>query len=242
MASASQRGESEVDERFRLLVASVKDYAIIILDPSGNIATWNAGAQRITGHTADEIIGQHCSIFYTADDVVARKAERELAAALRDGRFEEEGWRVRKDGARHWANVTITPLRNDDGVLIGYANVTQDLSARRVAEEESRRFRLLVESVKDYAIFMLDPDGRIATWNAGAERLKGYTPQEILGKHFSIFYARDDVDSGKSKVRRATAASRTKAGGSAKTDRSSGPTWSSPRSATRRACSSASRK
>ena len=197
MATTSQRGESEVEARFRLLVASLKDHAIIVLDPNGNITTWNACAQRITGHTADEVIGQHCSIFYTADDVVARKAEHELAVALRDGRYEEEGWRVRKDGTRYWANVTVTPLRNDDDVFIGYAKVTQDLSERRVAEEESRRFRLLVDSVKDYAIFILDPDGRITTWNAGAERLKGYTPQEILGRHFSTFYMQDDIDAGK---------------------------------------------
>jgi PAS domain S-box-containing protein len=180
--------EGETAERFRLLIDSVKDYAIFILDIEGHITTWNAGAERINGYAAAEITGKHFSIFYPAEVFPVEKCALELEIAAREGRFEEEGWRLRKDGSRLWANVTITALRESDGRLVGFAKVTQDLTQRRAAEEETRRFRLLVESVKDYAIFILDPGGHVSSWNPGAERIKGYTSDEILGKHFSIFY------------------------------------------------------
>jgi PAS domain S-box-containing protein len=189
--------ETEPEERFRLLVESVRDYAIFILDVGGHVTTWNAGAERINGYKAEEIIGKHFSVFYPPDDVAAGKCERELLIAEREGRLEDEGWRVRNDGARIWASVTITPLRNRQGTLIGFAKVTRDLSERRRSEEETRRFRLLVESVKDYAIFVLDPAGHVSTWNAGAERIKGYTAAEIIGRHFSTFYPPEDVAAGK---------------------------------------------
>jgi PAS domain S-box-containing protein len=194
---AEQKETGEESRRFRLLVESVKDYAIFILDPDGRVSTWNPGAERIKGYTASEIIGQHFSKFYPRADIDAGKCERELEEASREGRFEEEGWRLRKDGTRLWANVTITALRSPEGELIGFAKVTQDLTERKEAEEEARRFRLLVESVKDYAIFMLDPDGRVSSWNAGAERIKGYMAHEIIGQHFSKFYPRPDIESGK---------------------------------------------
>jgi PAS domain S-box-containing protein len=185
------------EERFRLLVGSVSDYAIFVLDPSGHVATWNVGAQRIKGYRAEEIIGKHFSIFYPPEDIAAGKTDRELEIATREGRFEEEGWRIRKDGSRMWANVTITAMHSPDGRLIGFAKVTRDLTERRRAEEETRRFRLLVESVKDYAIFILDPGGHVLTWNLGAERIKGYRADEIIGKHFSIFYPPEDIAEGK---------------------------------------------
>jgi PAS domain S-box-containing protein len=185
------------DDHYRLLVESVKDYGIFILDPGGHITTWNEGAQRIKGYSAAEIIGKHFSIFYPAEDVAAGKCERELAIALEEGRFEEEGWRLRKDGTRFWANVTITALRLEGGEHIGFAKVTRDLTERKAAEAEARRFRLLVESVRDYGIFILDPTGHVVTWNAGAERLKGYVATEIVGKHFSVFYPAADVAAGK---------------------------------------------
>jgi len=200
-ASAEQpppgRPELETAERFRLLVESVKDYAIFILDPSGHVTTWNPGAERIKGYRACDIIGKHFSIFYPPGSSVLEKCEQELEIAARDGRFEEEGWRVRKDGSRMWANVTITALRDPSGLLVGYAKVTQDLTIRRAAEEEARRFQLLVESVKDYAIFILDPSGHVSSWNAGAERIKGYTSDEIIGKHFSIFYPAESITGGR---------------------------------------------
>jgi len=183
---------SQASGLFQLLVESVRDYAIFALDPNGIILSWNAGAQRIKGYTADEAIGQHFSIFYTSADLAADKPGTELARAISDGRVEDEGWRVRKDGTQFWASVVITALRDAAGRLVGFAKVTQDLTNRRRAEEQLRvseeRLRVLLHSVKDYGIFMLDPDGRVASWNEGARRIKGYEAEEILGRHFSVFY------------------------------------------------------
>jgi PAS domain S-box-containing protein len=186
-----RRAAVEEARRFRLLVESVKDYAIFILDPQGYVSTWNAGAERIKGYQASEIIGRHFSVFYPAEDEPASLCKMELEVASREGRFEAEGWRIRKDGSRFWAKVVITALRNPEGTLVGFAKVTQDLTVRRNAEEEARRFQLLVETVKDYAIFILDRSGRVSTWNAGAERIKGYQATEIIGQHFSVFYPRE---------------------------------------------------
>jgi PAS domain S-box-containing protein len=194
-AAEPQALESEA--RFRLLVESVKDYGIFALTPEGRVDTWNEGAQRLKGYLSAEIIGQHFSVFYPPADVAAGKCDMELDVASREGRFEDEGWRVRKDGTRFWANVVITALRDKAGTLIGFAKVTRDLTDRKAAEEEARRFRLLVESVKDYGIFILTPEGRIDTWNEGAQRLKGYTSSEIIGQHFSVFYPPADVSAGK---------------------------------------------
>jgi len=185
------------DDLLRLLVSSVRDYAIFVLTTEGNVASWNAGAQLIKGYRAEEIVGRHFSLFYPPDAIARRWPEAELEHARIDGRLEDEGWRVRKDGTRFWANVVITALRDEDGRLLGYAKVTRDLTERREQEQKLReseeRFRLLVEGVKDYAIFMLDPDGRVATWNAGAEALKGYRAHEIIGTHFSAFYPADAI-------------------------------------------------
>ena len=186
------------EERFRLLVESVRDYAIFMLDPEGHVLSWNAGAERIKGYAPSEIIGQHFSRFYPpeAGDFPAH----ELRVAAAEGCFEDEGWRVRKDGSRFWANVVITALHGRDKRLIGFAKVTRDLTERRAHEEQLRhseeRFRLLVEGVSEYAIFMLDVNGNVATWNAGAARIKGYRAEEIIGQHFSRFYPQDAVESG----------------------------------------------
>ena len=158
--------------RFELLVQSVTDYAIFMLDTDGRIASWNAGARRFKGYEPDEIIGQHFSRFYTPQDQAAGIPAAALATAQQEGRFEAEGWRVRKDGTHFWANVVIDPIRDTDGRLLGFAKVTRDLTERRAADEALRkseeRFRLLVESVSDYAIYMLDPVGTITSWNMGA--------------------------------------------------------------------------
>jgi PAS domain S-box-containing protein len=187
----------ETDAFYRLLVSSVQDYAIFALDPHGYILTWNAGATRIKGYTDREIIGKHFSIFYPRELVAEGFPEFELRTAENTGRFEDEGWRIRKDGSRFWASVIITALRDQAGGLVGFGKVTRDLTERREAEEALReseeRFRLLVEGVKDYAIFMLDPSGRVTTWNQGAERIKGYRPREIIGQHFSKFYPAADI-------------------------------------------------
>jgi PAS domain S-box-containing protein len=198
---------AQSEERFRLLVESVRDYAIFMLDPTGHVTSWNLGAERIKGYKADEILGKHFSVFYPPEDIVAGTTDRVLEIAARVGRFEDEGWRVRKDGSRIWANVVITAMRSPDGTLIGFAKVTRDLTARRQAEEETRRFRILVESVKDYAIFILDPGGHVLTWNLGAERIKGYKADEILGKHFSVFYPPEDIAAGKTEHELEVAAS-----------------------------------
>jgi PAS domain S-box-containing protein len=199
--AVQSREASESAALLRLLIDSVQDYAIFILDPNGTVATWNTGAARIKGYAANEIIGRHFSAFYPEADVRAGKCEHELEVAAREGRFEDEGWRVRKDGSRLWANVVITALRDQTGTLIGFGKVTRDLTERKTAEElrrvEDQRFALLVSSVKDYALFILDPAGNVATWNAGAERIKGYTAREIIGSHFSRFYPEDDVRGGK---------------------------------------------
>ncbi|HEX6367289.1 MAG TPA: PAS domain-containing sensor histidine kinase [Longimicrobium sp.] len=176
---------------FRLLVESVRDYAIFMLDPEGYIRSWNTGARHIKGYTADEIIGQHFSIFYTADALERRHPWYELEVAKREGRFEEEGWRLRKDGSRFWANVVITAVRDETGRLIGFAKVTRDLTERQWLRADQERLQLLVDTVQDYAIFLLDADGHILTWNRGAERIKGYTPRQVIGRHFSLFYTPD---------------------------------------------------
>ena len=186
--------------RFELLVQSVTDYAIYMLSTNGTIVSWNAGARRFKGYEADEIVGQHFSRFYTPEDQAAGIPALALETAERDGRFEAEGWRVRKDGGRFWASVVIDPIRDPTGTLIGFAKVTRDLTERRAAEEalkaSEERFRLLVESVTDYAIYMLDPVGTITSWNAGAARFKGYTADEILGQNFSRFYSEADRMAG----------------------------------------------
>lgn len=185
------------EDHFRLLVESVKDYAIFMLDPEGRVMTWNEGARRAKGYEADEIIGSHFSRFYTSGDIASGKPARELELAIRDGRVEDEGWRVRKDGTVFWADVVITALRSPGtGELQGFAKVTRDLTEKKIVEERLRRseeqFRLLVENVEDYAIFLLDSEGYVVTWNAGAHRAKGYRADEIIGQHFRRFYTKED--------------------------------------------------
>lgn len=186
---------------YKLIVEQTRDYAVFALDPAGCVVTWNLGAQLIKGYLPNEIIGQHFSRFYTRDAVETGWPDRELKTAAAEGRIEDEGWRVRKDGSRFWASVIITALRGEDGQLVGFSKITRDLSNRKQHEEVLRqseeRFRLLVEGVVDYAIYMLDPDGTISSWNVGAETIKGYSRSEIIGKHFSRFYTQEDVDAGK---------------------------------------------
>ena len=170
-----------------------------MLDPAGHVNSWNPGAERFKGYAAEEVLGMHFSQFYTPGDREAGLPERALAAAAEAGRFEAEGWRLRKDGTRFWAHVVIDPIRR--GVeLIGFAKITRDLTERRAAEQALRQseeqFRILVGSVTDYAIYMLDPGGKVISWNAGAERIKGYRPDEIIGQHFSRFYPPEEVEAG----------------------------------------------
>ena len=186
------------DADYRLMVEAVSDYAIFMLDPAGRILSWNIGAQRLKGYAADEVIGRSFEMFYPQEQIDMGLPQGELRGALKLGRIEDEGWRLRKDGSRFWANVVITALHDPDGRHRGFAKVTRDLSARREHEEMLRQseemFRLMVEGVRDYAIFMLDPQGHIASWNLGAQITKGYTAEEIIGQHFSVFYPQEDRD------------------------------------------------
>jgi PAS domain S-box-containing protein len=188
------------ERRFRLLVEGVIDYAIYMLDPNGIVTNWNAGAQRIKGYAPDEIIGQNFSIFYTPEEKAAGRPAEALATALREGKYEAEGWRVRKDGTRFFASVVIDPLY-EEGVLAGFAKITRDITERETARnallDSERNFRLLVSGVTDYALYMLDPEGLVSSWNAGGVRIKGYTPTEIIGQHFSRFYTNQDQAAGR---------------------------------------------
>ncbi|AHF87793.1 PAS sensor protein (plasmid) [Rhizobium leguminosarum bv. trifolii WSM1689] len=199
---ALNRHDTSLDEegRFRLLVDAITDYAIYMLSPEGIVTSWNTGAQRFKGYRPSEILGQHFSRFYLEEDRAAGIPERALATAVEHGRFEGEGWRQRKDGSRFWAHVIIDPIRRPSGELIGYAKITRDLTERRAAEKAIRQseeqFRRLVQGVSDYAIYMLDPNGNVSSWNFGAERIKGYRPQEVIGRHFSTFYTPEDREAG----------------------------------------------
>ena len=201
--------ENALEQRLQMLIEGVTDYGIFMLDPEGHIISWNTGAQRLKGWRREEILGRHFSLFYPPEAVASGWPQEELRLAQARGRFEDEGWRLRKDGSRFWANVIITPLYGPMGELTGYAKITRDLTERRQHEEELRaseeRVRLLVESVRDYAIFMLDPDGIVQSWNAGAQAIKGYRPEEIIGRHFRAFYTPEDQAAGKPELELETA-------------------------------------
>ncbi|MDR6386549.1 hybrid sensor histidine kinase/response regulator [Paraburkholderia caribensis] len=187
-------------EWLRLWAESTTDYSIFALALDGTIISWNRGGEAIQGYRPDEILGQHVRVLYTAEDQRAGVPELGLQRAREDGRHEMEGWRVRKDGSLFWANVIITALYAPDGELLGYGRVVRDISDKKKATdaalESDRRFRLLVQGVNDYAIFMLSPEGCVTNWNPGARRIKGYTDEQIIGSHFSCFYTPEDAAAG----------------------------------------------
>ncbi|HEY7239530.1 MAG TPA: PAS domain S-box protein [Burkholderiales bacterium] len=182
----------ELSDPYRQLVHGVEDYAIFLLDRSGHVVSWNRGAEKLMGYTAAEITGRHFSVLYPPEAIERRRPERELKMAQESGRLEDEGWRVRKDGSRFWANVAVTALYDESGVVRGFSKITRDLTERRRQEESLRqseeRFRVLTDGVKDYAIFMLDTEGRVASWNSSAQRMTGYKAEEITGRHFGVLY------------------------------------------------------
>lgn len=199
-----------MEGRYRLLVDSITDYAIYMLDPHGYVSSWNAGAERSKGYTEAEVLGKHFSDFYPSEDRDKGVPARALSIAASVGRYENEGWRIRKDGSRFWAHVIIDAIRDPGGKLLGFAKITRDLSERKAAEADLTRseeqFRILVQGVADYAIYMLDQSGKVSSWNLGAQRIKGYHPEEIVGKHFSTFYTDEDKAAGLPEAALGTAA------------------------------------
>ncbi|MEW6024821.1 MAG: PAS domain S-box protein [Pseudomonadota bacterium] len=188
------------EQRFQYLISGIRDYAIYMLDTEGHVSSWNTGARRFKGYEAPEILGQHFSRFYTPEDQATGLPARALATALNEGKYEAEGWRMRQDGTRFWASVIIDPIYDEHGALLGYAKITRDITEKKKAEDALRaseeRFRLLVQGVSDYAIYMLSAEGVVSNWNMGAQRIKGYSEQEIVGQHFSRFYTDGDRESG----------------------------------------------
>ena len=192
-------GQFRDDRHLQLLIGAVIDYAIYMISPEGRVLSWNTGAARLKGYSAAEIIGKPFSNFYTPEDQASGLPARALQVAGEEGRFHAEGWRVRKDGTKFWASVVIDAI-HDEGKLIGFAKVTRDVTERQLAHESilesERRYRRLVDAVVDYAIYQIDVKGIVATWNAGAERIKGYSDEEIIGQHFSRFYTEEDRAAG----------------------------------------------
>ena len=196
--------------RLQLLIDAIVDYAIYMMDVDGTVRSWNSGAERLKGYSADEIIGKPFSSFYSLEDRAKGLPETALRVAAETGRFGSEGWRVRKDGSRFWALVAVDAIRDEQGQVIGFAKVTRDITERQQAHNEllesERRYRRLIEAVVDYAIFQLDPAGNVTTWNPGAQSIKGYDPDEIIGQHFSRFYTPEDIQLGVPKLALAEAA------------------------------------
>ena len=186
--------------RFQLLVQGVTDYALYMLSAEGVVTSWNAGAERMKGYTPDEIIGRHFSQFFTGEDRDAGLPQKALATARQVGRFESEGWRVRKDGTRFWVSAVLDAIHDEAGAFVGFAKITRDLTERHAAQralaDSERHFRMLVQGVTDYAIYLLDPSGIVTNWNAGAERIKGYAAEDIVGRHFSVFYSPEQRAAG----------------------------------------------
>jgi len=187
-------------QRFQLIISAIRDYAIYMLDPQGKVTSWNKGAQQFTGYSSEDILGSHFSVFYPLPEREAGLPQRALDVALRDGKFEDEGWRLRKDGTTYWASSIIDPIIADDGELLGFAKITRDITEHKLAAQtlqaSEQQFRMLVQGVTDYAIYMLSPEGKVTNWNAGAQRIKGYTAEEVIGTHFSNFYTETDRNDG----------------------------------------------
>lgn len=202
------------EERYYRMIAEVQDYAIILLSREGIIENWNKGAEKIKGYTEQEALGKSFRMFYSQEDQAAGLPDRLLQTAFQDGKANHEGWRVRKDGTRFWGSISITALHDGSGDVIGFSKVTRDLTERRSIEvkmqryaeelllknellrQSEERYHRMVSEVEDYVIILISPDGIIENWNRGAQKIKGYSADEIVGKHFSIFYSEADRKKG----------------------------------------------
>jgi len=218
-AQASQSNEISrittlglTDHKFQTIISEVEDYAIILLNRDGTIASWNKGAEKIKGYTSEEIIGKSYKLFYPKEDIESGLPEILLEQARDQGKVNYEGWRVKKNGYRFWGSISIHAIHNTEGALEGYIKITRDLTAKKVVEDkysnmleelrlknqelqrEEERYHKMVSEVRDYAIILLDSEGKVVDWNKGAERLKGYTAAEIIGKNFRLFYPQEDKD------------------------------------------------
>lgn len=202
------------EERYHRMITEVQDYAIILLSPEGIIENWNKGAEKIKGYTAEEALGKSFRMFYTPEDVKSGLPDRLIGHASKHGKANHEGWRVRKDGTRFWGSISITALHNSKGEVIGFSKVTRDLTERHHHEqqvdklltdirrnnellrESEARYHRMVAEVEDYVIILLDVNGFIQNWNKGAQKIKGYDPEEVIGQHFSLFYSPEDREKG----------------------------------------------
>ena len=186
---ARTKTHRQSEECYRLLVNGLKDYAIVMLYPTGHVVTWNTGAENIKGYLSEEIIGKHFSLFHAAEDVAQGKPERELRIAAAEGRLEADGWRVRKDGSRFWANVVMTAIHDDAGEFVGFAKVTRNLTERRAAEigvrDVEERMRSVVDHVID-GIIIIDEQGTVESFNPAAEKIFGYRAEEVLGRNVNV--------------------------------------------------------
>jgi PAS domain S-box-containing protein len=198
------------EQRYYKMIDEVLDYAIILLDKDGIIQNWNKGAEKIKQYTEGEAVGKHFSMFYLSEDQTSGLPGHLLNLAAKEGRAIHEGWRIRKDGSRFWGSITLTALHGENNEIIGYSKVTRDLTERKTNEDQLKkyaeelrlknealriseeRYHKMVDEVQDYAIIFLDKEGVIQNWNTGAEKIKGYKAEEIIGKNFATFYTPED--------------------------------------------------
>jgi PAS domain S-box-containing protein len=201
LQSPSGRGaDTNFEERYRVLVESLTDYAVFMIDLSGTMASWNPGVKLVLGYDAEEFVGLPFSTIFTPEDIAMERPAQELERALATGRSDDKRVHVRKDGSRFPADGVVTAIRDDAGIVRAFSKVMHDVTVQHRASEALReseeRYRLLVENIRDYAIFLLDPGGHVASWTPEAERIKGYRADEIIGQHFRVFFTPDDQRRG----------------------------------------------
>jgi PAS domain S-box-containing protein len=184
------------DLLYQRLIEEIQDYAIILLDKNGFIRNWNKGAEKIKMYAPKDILGKHFSIFYLQEDLDQNLPSKLIRQAELTGAASQEGWRKRKDGSKFWGSITITAIHDDEGGIIGFSKVTRDLTDKKLAEDKLRiseeRYHQMIAEIQDYAIILLDENGIIENWNIGAEKIKGYTSDEAIGRRFEIFYTPED--------------------------------------------------